>query len=178
MHGHFTQEIDDTGHGDAFDPLTQTFFVATARGLEQFVSSKNGQVAPADIIPWLSGEEGDTARAFFLRIQPRQRIVVTTLRQGGERPTQWHTWKNWVWIHNIDTGKTLAVPAGEGLIFRCALTPTAVALTRIHPHGDELLVFNLYDLSLRGRWKLPHMSRAPKAGYEPVSYTHLRAHET
>ena len=46
VHGHFTQEIDDTGHGDAFDPLTQTFFVATARGLEQFVSSKNDQATP------------------------------------------------------------------------------------------------------------------------------------
>lgn len=175
VHGHFTHEIDDTGHGDAFDPLTQTFFVATARGLEQFVSSKNDQATPAGVIPWLPWGSEATARAFFLRIQPRQRIIVTTLRQGGECPTQWHTWKNWVWIHNIDTGKTLTAPAGEGLVFRCALTPTAVALTRIHPHGDELLVFNLYDLSLRGRWKLPRMSRAPKVGYEPWDNADRRA---
>lgn len=175
VHGNFTSEIDDTGHGDAFDPLTQTFFVATSRGLEQFTPTQNGQATPAGIIPWLPQETKTTARAFFLRIQPRQRIIATTLRQGGEHPKRWHTWKNWAWVHNIDTGKTFVAPAGEGLVFRCALTPTALALTRIHPLGDELLIFNLQDMSLRGRWELPPMTKMPKIGYEPWDNASRRA---
>lgn len=160
-----TSNIGDSGHGDAYDPHTNTFHVATENGIEHFTLT---QETPQHqkTLTWHT-ITGTAARAYFLRFNPHKRLISSTLRLGGDSPKAWDTWKNWVFTYNIDTGKHRSAPVGTGLVFRCALTPTALAVTRVHPDGDELVVYELSDLSIRGRWQLPVMDGAPRKGAEP-----------
>ncbi|MBW3087109.1 hypothetical protein KEM60_03339 [Austwickia sp. TVS 96-490-7B] len=167
-------DLDDTGHGDVFDPQTGRLMMATDRGVEQF-DLADGAPRAVGIIPWYDGHGDHPGRAYFLRFCPRRRIVVATLRRGGDDPTMWHRWHNSLWIHHVDEGVTTHVPVGDGLVFRCALTPTALVTTRIHPDGDELLVHDLPDLRARGCWALPPMAGAPRPGHAPWDHAERRA---
>ena len=176
VHGVSDTRVGNAAHGEAFDPQTETFYTATENGLESFRvrTAENGaaEILPQPKIDWAAG---GGARAFFLRCRPAYRQLATTLRAGGENPRQWHNWPNWVFTCDLDTGTVATADVGPGLVFRCAQTPTALAVTRVHPDGDELVVFNSSDLSLRGRWALPGMDRAPRPGHEPWDDADRRA---
>lgn len=164
--GTTTENVGDYGHGDAFDPLTGTFYVATERGIESF-RLREGAPVNTGITRWKDVCGTEDARAYFLRFNPATRLIASTLRLGGDNPKSWDSWDNWVFTYNVDTGQSTCAPVGKGLVFRCALTPTALAVTRVHPDGDELVVFELSDLAERGRWQLPVMNGAPRRGKEP-----------
>ncbi|STD04094.1 Uncharacterised protein [Dermatophilus congolensis] len=169
--GTTTEDIDSTGHGDAHDTTTHTIYTATARGLE---THNDTTLAPGPIHPW-----GDPAtnpgRAYFLRHCPHRRIIAAVCRHGGDNPRAWHTWTNNLWILDLDTGTTRTTDLGPGLVFRFALTPTALVASRIHPDGDELTAHTLTDLTLRGRWELPPLEHGPKPGREPWDAADRRA---
>ena len=186
LRGNILEEVSPDGHGDAYDPLTGTMFVATDRGMERFdVRKGEPQALPA--IPWEA-----PGRAYFLRFCPRRRILAAVLRDGGLEPAQWTSWRNAFWVHHIDSGSTRTAPLGDGLVFRFALTATAAAIARIHPDGDDLTVVDLVATGagaaraatgapapvaprLRGTWPLPPMDQAPRAGHEPWDNADRRA---
>ncbi|MHA7304067.1 hypothetical protein ACX80E_02300 [Arthrobacter sp. TMN-49] len=169
VRGENIETVGAAGHGDAYDPLTGTLFVATERGLECF--DVRGPVPrPLPIRSW----DAD-GRAYFLRYCPRRRLLVAVLRDGGEHPRQWDTWGNTLWVHDIDANTTRTTPLGDGMIFRFALTGTAIAVARIHPAGDELGVYCTQTLQERGRWSLPPMDKAPRPGAEPWDNADRRA---
>lgn len=162
------------GHGDAFDSLTGTMFVATGQGLERF-DIRNPQPEALQIIEWNA-----PGRAYFLRFCPRRRVLVGVLRDGGGEPRSWAGWANTLWVHHVDTGLTRTAPLGHGLVFRFALTATGIATARVHPDGDELSVHHLEPLEtgapvLRGTWELPGMNGAPQPGHEPWDNAERRA---
>ncbi|MGJ3190033.1 hypothetical protein [Paenarthrobacter sp. FR1] len=164
--------VSSDGHGDAFDPLTGTMFVATGPGLERF-DIRKPQPKTLPTVPW-----GIAGRAYFLRFCPEKRIVVAVLRNGGEEPRNWTAWSNALWVHHVDTGLTRTAPLGPGLVFRFALTATGIAAARIHPDGDELTMHELRSsekLELRAIWRLPAMDGAPRPGHEPWDNAERRA---
>ena len=167
--GELLGRISDDGHGDAYDPATGTMFVATDRGMERFDVRKPRPEA-LETLPWTA-----PGRAYFLRFCPRRRILVAVLREGGEHPRDWDSWRNSLWIHDLDSGVTRTAGLGDGLIFRFALTATGAAVARVHPYGDDLTVLELRSLAVRGRWALPAMDHAPRPGHEPWDSADRRA---
>ncbi|WP_165788358.1 hypothetical protein [Arthrobacter glacialis] len=169
LRGESIEATGAAGHGDAYDPVAGTLFVATERGLECF-DVRGHTPAPLPTRPW-----GAAGRAYFLRFCPRRRLLVAVLREGGERPRQWVTWGNTLWIHDIDANTSRTKQLGDGMIFRFALTLTAIAVARIHPGGDDLRTYDAQTLQERGRWALPSMDRAPRPGVEPWDDADRRA---
>jgi len=167
--GELLGRISDDGHGDAYDPVTGTMFVATDRGMERFDVRKPCPEG-LETLPWTA-----PGRAYFLRFCPRRRVLVAVLREGGEHPRDWDSWRNALWIHNVDSGLTSTAALGDGLIFRFALTATGAAVARVHPDGDDLTVLELGSLAARGRWALPAMEQAPRPGHEPWDSADRRA---
>jgi len=161
--------ISNDGHGDAYDPATGTMFVATEGGMERFDVRKPRPEA-LKTLPWTA-----SGRAYFLRFCPRRRILVAVLREGGDHPREWASWRNALWVHNVDSGLTSTSALGDGLIFRFALTATGAAVARVHPGGDDLTVLELGTLAVRGRWDLPEMDQAPRPGKEPWDNADRRA---
>lgn len=169
LDGQVIHEVGDAGHGDAWDPISRCLLIATERGLERF-AVEDGSPRPLGVVPWDAGQSGtssDVGRAYYLRCCPRRRLVAATLRRGGEDPLRWDDWDNHLWVHHLDTGRTHLAPIGPGLVFRCALTPTALVTTRVHPDGDELIAHDLTDLRSRGTWSLPRLAHGPRRGHEP-----------
>lgn len=161
LRGESIEGVGAAGHGDAYDPLTSTLFVATERGLECF-NVHEPVPYPLPLRPWDA-----PGRAYFLRFCPRRRLLVAVLREGGEHPRKWDTWGNTLWVHDIDANTSRTAPLGDGMIFRFALTRTAIAVARIHPTGDDLCVYDTETLHERGQWALPPMEKAPRRGVEP-----------
>lgn len=169
LRGGIHEAVGAQGHGDAYDPDTGTLFVATERGLECF--DVRGPVPePLPMRPWEAA-----GRAYFLRLCTRRRLLVAVLREGGEHPRKWDTWGNTLWVHDIDANTSRTAPLGDGMIFRFALTGTAIAVARIHPDGDDLRVYDTDTLRERGRWTLPPMDKAPRRGAEPWDDADRRA---
>lgn len=169
LRGGIHEAVGTEGHGDAYDPATGTLFVATERGLECF--DVRGPVpVPLPMRPWEAA-----GRAYFLRHCPRRRLLVAVLREGGEHPRRWDAWGNTLWVHDIDANTSRSAPLGDGMIFRFALTGTAIAVARIHPDGDDLRVYDAKSLQERGRWSLPPMDQAPRRGAEPWDNADRRA---
>ncbi|MFJ3957080.1 hypothetical protein [Arthrobacter sp. NPDC090010] len=169
LRGELLEEFPDDGHGDAYDPLSGTLFVATGRGLERLdVRSPLPRTLPP--LPWQA-----PGRAYFLRFDPRRRILVAVLRAGGDEPRAWPSWSNTLWVHELETGVTRTAPLGEGLIFRFALTAGGVAVARVHPDGDRLSILETDTLAVRGDWELPAMDHAPRPGHEPWDDADRRA---
>lgn len=167
-------EASPDGHGDAFDPVTGTMFVATGQGLERF-DIRKPQPEALQAIAWDA-----PGRAYFLRFCPGRRVLAAVLRHGDGEPRDWAQWGNTLWVHNLDTGLTQTTPLGQGLVFRFALTANGIATARVHPEGDELSVHHLGPLeagppALRGTWDLPRMDGAPRPGNEPWDNAERRA---
>jgi hypothetical protein len=169
LRGESIEALGNAGHGDAYDPVTGTLFVATERGLECFdVCGRVPCTLPTR--PWEAA-----GRAYFLRFCPRRRLLVAVLREGGEHPRRWDAWSNTLWVHDIDANTSRTTPLGDGMIFRFALTLTAIAVARIHPAGDDLRTYDTQTLQERGRWALPSMDKAPRPGVEPWDDADRRA---
>lgn len=169
LRGEQLGRISDDGHGDAYDPATGTMFVATDHGMERFDVRKPRPEA-LGTLPWTA-----PGRAYFLRFCPRRRLLAAVLREGGDNPREWDSWRNVLWVHDVDSGLTRTAALRDGLIFRFALTATGAAVARVHPDGDDLTVLELGSLAVRGRWALPAMENAPRPGREPWDSADRRA---
>lgn len=167
LRGSINHALAGDGHGDAYDPETGTFFVATSAGLERFVVESGRPVALATI-PWpVAG------RAYYLRFCPEERSVLASLRGGEPDPSQWVSWQNWFFRWLIDEESAQALPLGNGLVFRFALSSggpaqRSAALAVIHPDGDEFVLLTREKvLRLAAKIPLPSMSAAPRPGHPP-----------
>ncbi|MFF5793565.1 hypothetical protein ACFY5D_16085 [Paeniglutamicibacter sp. NPDC012692] len=169
LRGESVETVGGAGHGDAYDPATGTMFVATERGLECF-DVRGPAPIPLPTRPWEA-----PGRAYFLRFCPRRRLLVAVLREGGEHARRWDTWRNTLWVHDIDANTSRTTPLGDGMIFRFALTRASIAVARIHPAGDDLRTYDAKTLKERGRWVLPPMDKAPRPGVEPWDDADRRA---
>jgi hypothetical protein len=184
LRGEILDGFPADGHGDAYDPVTGTLYVATGRGLER-VDVDGPAPHPLGVLPW-----GAPGRAYFQRFDPERRLLVAVLRDGGGNPREWTSWANHLWVHDLGSGRTRTAPLDDGLIFRFALTATGVAVASVHPDGDRLTVLDLSGpgaagaaggpdaadgLPVRGRWELPAMDHAPRPGHEPWDDADRRA---
>ena len=168
LRGEVCEDVSDMAHGDALDPVTGVFYTASERGVESF-AVEGGRPVPRGVLPTSAG------RAFFLRFCGRRRQLATTLRGGPADPKRWAEWTNSVWIADLETGCALETEIGPGLVFRCALSRSAVAVSRVHPDGDELVTVSREDGSILSRRPLEPMERGPRPGREPWDAADRRA---
>ena len=166
------------GHGDAHDPVTGRLFAATGSGVHRARRAGDRLVAEPPL-PWAA--DGRTGgRGYFLRLDPRRRLLWSCLRGGPADPGDWPAWTNDAWWHHLDTGRTGRVELGEGLVFRMAIAERHVAYARCHPDGDELVLLAA-DLGGRerpavtARIPLPPMADAPRRGGTPWDGVQRRA---
>ncbi|MBW1600649.1 hypothetical protein JJV70_00710 [Streptomyces sp. JJ66] len=163
--------LPDDGHGDAYDPVTGRVFAATGAGVHR-VRVTGGALAPEPPLPWRCA-----GRGYFLRVDARRRLLWSCVRGGPDAPSRWPEWSNTAWCHALDTGRTEHVELGPGLVFRMALARHAVAFTRIHPDGDELVLVDTTGErpAVTARRPLPPMAGAPRRGGTPWDSVQRRA---
>lgn len=178
LRGEACEDVSDMAHGDALDPVTGLFYTASERGVESFTvegagargrDAQGGRPVPRGVLPTSAG------RAFFLRFCGQRRQLATTLRGGPADPKRWAEWTNAVWVADLETGCTRETEIGPGLVFRCALTRSAVVVTRVHPDGDELVTVSREDGSVLARRPLEPMEHGPQPGREPWDAADRRA---
>ncbi|GAA2413287.1 hypothetical protein GCM10010420_48560 [Streptomyces glaucosporus] len=166
------------GHGDAHDPVTGRLFAATGSGVHRARRS-GGRLVAEPPLPW-AADGRDGGRGYFLRIDPRRRLLWSCLRGGPADPADWPDWTNDAWWHHLDTGRTGRVELGRGLVFRMAVAGRRVAFARCHPDGDELVLLAAGPAGtgrprIAARVPLPPMEGAPRRGGTPWDGVQRRA---
>ncbi|MEV0219713.1 hypothetical protein [Streptomyces sp. NPDC050704] len=164
---HACLALPDDGHGDAHVPYDGQVFAATGEGVHR-ARREGDALVPEPAIPW-----GSPARGWYLRFDPRRRVLWSTLRGGPADPLRWPEWTNQAWRHDLESDRTTRPELGRGLVFRLALTKDHTAFTRIHPDGDELVLLDA-DETVR-RAPLPAMDGAPRRGGTPWEGVQRRA---
>ncbi|GAB77062.1 hypothetical protein SAMN05421595_2201 [Austwickia chelonae] len=156
---------DDSAHGDLLLPGTDHLLVAETTGVRRWTLTGDTP-GPEGTLPWQA-----PGRGWFLRWSHTLQRALSVVRSGGGDPLSWQTWGNALWIHDPRRENTHAVDLGPGLIFRCAPLAGGVALTRVHPDGDEIIVVTVPDDDtpprLGRRIPLPAMNTPPRPGHSP-----------
>ncbi|PZR53742.1 hypothetical protein DNL40_06360 [Xylanimonas oleitrophica] len=147
----------DLGHGDAADQRTGMVHLATEAGIER-LRVRGGHLERLETWPWPV-----PGRAYFLRLDPAEGVIVGSLRGGAPDPTRWHTWTNHVARWSLD-GDVDVTATGEGLVFRPDVHRGTVGWSVVHPDGDRLV---LLDHGRLRETPLPSMSAAPRPGATP-----------
>ncbi|WP_206337773.1 hypothetical protein [Streptomyces sp. WAC 06738] len=176
------------GHGDAVDPTAERLFTATGAGVHR--ARRDGRTLTAESpLSWDTAGRGG-GRGYYLRLDPRGRVLWSTVRVDTTGPERWPEWPNDAWWHHLDSGRTGRVELGPGLVFRLALAAGRAAFTRIHPDGDELILLNTGTgpvpsasprtaaadgPSVAARLALPPMNGAPRRGGTPWDGVQRRA---
>jgi hypothetical protein len=183
-------QLPGDGHGDAVDPIAERLFTATGTGVHR--ARRDGRTLTAEPpLSWnVAGRDG--GRGYYLRLDPGERMLWSTVRVDTTGPQRWPEWPNDAWWHHLDTGRTGRVELGPGLVFRLALAAGRAAFTRIHPDGDELILLDTGTRTLRApaastgaatadgpsvaaRLPLPPMTGAPRRGGTPWDGVQRRA---
>lgn len=164
--------LADDGHGDLVDTVGGRLLIATGSGVTVVRLQDDGTPQVSHVPYGLPG------RAYYLRLGPDADTAWAVVRGGPTDPQQWPSWTNHLWRYDLRTDQTTSTPLGDGLVFRLALTSSAVAVARTHPDGDELVAVPATATDAGAdivRFPLPAMSHPPRPGTEPWDACDRRA---
>ncbi|WP_116112322.1 hypothetical protein [Austwickia chelonae] len=157
---------DDSAHGDLLLPGTDHLLVAETTGVRRWTLADDTPRHDCTL-PWQA-----PGRGWFLRWSHTLHRALSIVRSGGGDPHTWQSWGNALWVHDPRYDRTHAIDLGPGLIFRCAPLAGGVAVARVHPDGDEIVVASIPEDSTSAsqvarRIPLPPMSSPPRPGESP-----------
>ena len=192
--GRVVTGLPETAHGDLLLPERYTegdarLLIASDRGVEEWrisAAKPGSRSSHADAQPDAPSDAQSDAvlaqmhpwnadgRGWFLHWAHQLQTALTVVRRGGMDPNAWDTWTNALWVYDPVSNEVSTIDIGDGLVFRLAPVRGGVAVSRVHPDGDEVIVFDVATtaseaprLSVRHRIALPAMPQGPKRGQSP-----------
>ncbi|MDQ3524904.1 MAG: hypothetical protein M3451_07615 [Chloroflexota bacterium] len=160
-----TVQIGAFGDGEAYDPATGRFYIATDDGVD-VVSLDGAELEFVSTVPWETADRSG-GRAYFHRLNADGTALVTYLANREAPEAEWGTWENDLFMVDANTLESTRTPLGNGYLLRYTLSHETALFTVVHFDGDVTHSVDLANGDVVGEVSLDPMTNAPVDGAAP-----------
>jgi DNA-binding beta-propeller fold protein YncE len=160
-----TVQIGAFGHGEAYDPATGRFYIATDDGVDVVILD-GAKLEFVSTVPWETADRSG-GRAYFHRLNADGTALVTYLANREAPEAEWGTWENDLFMVDANTLESTRTPLGNGYLLRYTLSHETALFTVVHFDGDVTHSVDLANGDVVGEVSLDPMTNAPVDGAAP-----------